>query len=149
MGLRGSKGSAYEGGIRVPAIIYYKGVLEKAKSSQFIFVDDILPTILSALNIRSNSGSFTGIDHWANLITNNIVPPDNADRYGLSLRYKIMPEYLKEAGYQTALSGKWHLGMFADEYLPLNRGFDSTYGHLGGGIGYFDHALFLWQNGLA
>ena len=44
-----------------------------------------------------------------------------------------MPEYLKEAGYQTALSGKWHLGMFADEYLPLNRGFDSTYGHLGGG----------------
>ena len=78
LGLRGSKGSAYEGGIRVPAIIYYKGVLEKAKSSQFIFVDDILPTILSALNIRSNSGSFTGIDHWANLITNNIVPPDNS-----------------------------------------------------------------------
>ena len=78
LGLRGSKGSAYEGGIRVPAIIYFKGVLENAKSNQFIFVDDILPTILSALNIRSNSRNFTGIDHWENLITNNIVPPDNS-----------------------------------------------------------------------
>ena len=52
-----------------------------------------------------------------------------------------MPEYFKEMGYKTALSGKWHLGMYKDEYLPRNRGFDSTYGHLGGGIGYFDHAL--------
>ena len=31
--------------------------------------------------------------------------------------------------------------MFSDEYLPRNRGFESTYGHLGGGIGYYDHAL--------
>ena len=79
-----------------------------------------------------------------NSLENGVIRPfDNptADRYGLPLRYKIMPEYLKDAGYQTALSGKWHLGMFSDEYLPLNRGFDSTYGHLGGGIGYFDHAL--------
>ena len=79
-----------------------------------------------------------------NSLKNGVIRPfDNptADRYGLPLRYKIMPEYLKDAGYQTALSGKWHLGMFSDEYLPLNRGFDSTYGHLGGGIGYFDHAL--------
>ena len=79
-----------------------------------------------------------------NTLENGVIRPfDNptADRYGLPLRYKIMPEYLKDAGYQTALSGKWHLGMFSDEYLPLNRGFDSTYGHLGGGIGYFDHAL--------
>ena len=57
-----------------------------------------------------------------NSLENGVIRPfDNptADRYGLSLRYKIMPEYLKEVGYQTALSGKWHLGMFADEYLPL------------------------------
>ena len=79
-----------------------------------------------------------------NSLENGVIRPfDNptADRYGLPLRYKIMPEYFKEIGYKTALSGKWHLGMFADEYLPSNRGFDSTYGHLGGGIGYFDHAL--------
>ena len=31
--------------------------------------------------------------------------------------------------------------MYKNEYLPGNRGFDTTYGHLGGGIGYFDHAV--------
>ena len=36
MGLKGSKGSTYEGGIRVPAIIYWKGVLEKSISFQFL-----------------------------------------------------------------------------------------------------------------
>ena len=83
---------------------------------------------------------FTGL----NSLTNGIIRPLNnptAERYALSLEHKIMPEYFKEMGYKTALSGKWHLGMYKDEYLPRNRGFDSTYGHLGGGIGYFDHAL--------
>ena len=82
----------------------------------------------------------TGIN---SLAVGVIRPIDNptADRYGLPLKYKIMPQFFKDAGYQTALSGKWHLGMFSDEYLPRNRGFDSTYGHLGGGIGYFDHAV--------
>ena len=75
----------------------------------------------------------TGIN---SLAVGVIRPIDNptADRYGLPLKYKIMPQFFKDAGYQTALSGKWHLGMFSDEYLPRNRGFDSTYGHLGGGI---------------
>ena len=79
-----------------------------------------------------------------NSIKNGVVRPINnpiAERNALPLRHKIMPEYFKEAGYQTALSGKWHLGMFSDEYLPGNRGFDYTYGHLGGGIDYFEHTL--------
>ena len=47
-----------------------------------------------------------------NSLENGVIRPfDNptADRYGLPLRYKIMPEYFKEIGYKTALSGKWHL----------------------------------------
>ena len=70
---------------------------------------------------------FTGL----NSLTNGIIRPLNnptAERYALSLEHKIMPEYFKEMGYKTALSGKWHLGMYKDEYLPRNRGFDSTYG---------------------
>ena len=63
----------------------------------------------------------------------------SAEQTGLPEDLKIMPEYFKEAGYQTALSGKWHLGMHKEEYLPTNRGFDSSYGHMLGGIGYYDH----------
>lgn len=62
-----------------------------------------------------------------------------AEQVGLPVEIKIMPQYFKEAGYQTALSGKWHLGMSDEKFWPSNRGFDSTYGHMTGGIGYFDH----------
>ena len=78
MGLKGSKGSAYEGGIRVPAIIYWKGVLENSKSEQFFFSDDILPTLLTAANINYDSTKFTGVDRWNDLVTNEIKLPVNA-----------------------------------------------------------------------
>lgn len=58
---------------------------------------------------------------------------------GLPLSEKIMPQYFKEHGYQTALIGKWHLGRFEKEYWPQNRGFDHFYGYLTGGIGHYDH----------
>ena len=78
-GLRGSKTSALEGGIRVPAVIWWKGVIEKSKSNQFFFVQDILPTLLSASGIDiSSSTKFDGKDKWINLKTNTITPPKNA-----------------------------------------------------------------------
>ena len=63
----------------------------------------------------------------------------SAEQTGMPPELKIMPEYFREAGYQTALSGKWHLGMAKEEFWPTNRGFDTSYGHMSGGIGYFDH----------
>ncbi|MDC3150723.1 arylsulfatase [SAR86 cluster bacterium] len=78
-GLKGSKTSALEGGIRVPAVIWWKGVIEKSKSDQFFFVQDILPTLLSASGISiSNYTKFDGKDKWINLTTNTIIPPENA-----------------------------------------------------------------------
>ena len=29
--------------------------------------------------------------------------------------------------------------MAKKEFLPMSRGFETSYGHLTGGIGYFDH----------
>ena len=58
---------------------------------------------------------------------------------GLPLSEKLMPEYFRDAGYQTFMAGKWHLGFHEPAYRPMARGFDHFYGHLTGGIGYWDH----------
>jgi arylsulfatase A-like enzyme len=60
-------------------------------------------------------------------------------QYGLPLDERTLPQALKEAGYVTALLGKWHLGHFDRAYLPTARGFDRQYGHYNGAIDYFTH----------
>ena len=50
----------------------------------------------------------------------------------------MLPRLLKEAGYQTALIGKWHLGHMYPEYLPHTRGFDYNFGTAYGLIDYYD-----------
>lgn len=47
----------------------------------------------------------------------------------LTDRCVTIPTVLREAGYQTFLSGKWHLqGKGNPDCLPTNRGFDEFYG---------------------
>ncbi len=60
-------------------------------------------------------------------------------QYGLPLEERTLSTALKEAGYQTAITGKWHLGHFKPEYLPTRRGFEHQYGHYNGAIDYFTH----------
>ncbi len=60
-------------------------------------------------------------------------------QYGLPLEERTLAQALKEAGYQTAISGKWHLGHFQPEYLPTRRGFDRQYGHYNGALDHFTH----------
>ncbi len=60
-------------------------------------------------------------------------------QYGLPLEERTLPQALREAGYQTAVTGKWHLGHFSPEYLPTARGFDHQYGHYNGALDYFTH----------
>ena len=55
---------------------------------------------------------------------------------------------LKDAGYQTAMVGKWHLGHADQKYWPQNRGFDHFYGNLVGEVDYFTKergGLVDWQ----
>lgn len=59
--------------------------------------------------------------------------------HGLPLDERTLPEALGEAGYVTAICGKWHLGHVAPGYLPTRRGFDSQYGHYNGALDYFTH----------
>lgn len=59
--------------------------------------------------------------------------------YGLPLEERLLPQALRDAGYETAIVGKWHLGHVRPEYLPTKRGFDHQYGHYNGAIDYFTH----------
>lgn len=58
---------------------------------------------------------------------------------GLPVSEKTLADHLRAAGYQTWLTGKWHLGHGRAQFHPNARGFDHFYGHVTGGIGYWDH----------
>ena len=82
-----------------------------------------------------------------------LLPLDKNNVRGLPLDRKILPQFFNEAGYQTALIGKWHLGHAYRDLLPMARGFDHVYGHLLGGIGHWNHihggGLDWQRNGIA
>lgn len=67
-----------------------------------------------------------------------IVIP-SVSTYGLATDEWLLPQALKEAGYQTAIIGKWHLGHGDRKYWPKQRGFDYQYGPLIGELDYFTH----------
>ncbi|MDZ4286405.1 MAG: sulfatase-like hydrolase/transferase [Prosthecobacter sp.] len=49
-----------------------------------------------------------------------------------------LPKALKIVGYDTAITGKWHLGSKLEEG-PNHFGFDHSYGSLAGGVGPYNH----------
>lgn len=53
-----------------------------------------------------------------------------AGQAGLPQAEITLAEALRDAGYRTALVGKWHLGHHRAENRPLAHGFDSYYGML-------------------
>ena len=67
-----------------------------------------------------------------NILT--VAPHDNS--YGLPASENTFAKRLQQAGYATALVGKWHLGA-APRFHPLRRGFDDFYGFRGGARGYY------------
>ncbi|MEQ1825061.1 MAG: sulfatase-like hydrolase/transferase [Pirellula sp.] len=83
----------------------------------------------------------SGVSNWT-----------QGDRHGSDQRNINMPqqevtlaETMKAAGYRTALFGKWHLGAKVG-HGPLDQGFDTHFGHLGGFIDNYRH-YFLHSKG--
>ena len=61
--------------------------------------------------------------------------------HALDTRERTIAEALGEAGYFTALVGKWHCGEWLEEHLPMGQGFMHQYGHYAWGIDYYTKTI--------
>jgi len=62
----------------------------------------------------------------------------------LTERCVTVPSLLRDAGYQTYMSGKWHLrGKGNPDCVPTERGFDQFYGHFRAYASYYRSDLFV------
>jgi arylsulfatase A-like enzyme len=77
-----------------------------------------------------------------------LVPGDKGK--GLPATEPTIARSMKEAGYRTAIIGKWHLGM-EPEYNPTRHGFDYFFGITSGNVDMYSHKYRtglddLWEN---
>lgn len=77
----------------------------------------------------------TGRDPMRLGISYGVVMPWSNN--GVHPHERFIAQAFSDAGYQTAITGKWHLGHSQDKFTPRRRGFDHFYGHLHTEVGYF------------
>ena len=66
---------------------------------------------------------------------------------GLPTHLPTLPSLLRQAGYRTALVGKWHLG-YPPTFGPLRSGYEEFYGIMAGGVDYFTHCAARGEHDL-
>ncbi|UII20000.1 sulfatase-like hydrolase/transferase [Fulvivirga ligni] len=125
----------YGGEINTPQLD--KLAQEGVRFTQFYNAARCCPTRASLI-----SGLYphdTGIGHMTNPPKADQQHDYNLPGYRgfLNKECATMAEVLKGAGYQTYMSGKWHLGVQKQELWPNQRGFDQFYGILAGATNYF------------
>ncbi|UVE19435.1 arylsulfatase [Pseudomonas sp. LS44] len=86
----------------------------------------------------------TGTDHhiaglgtMAEALTPELIGKPGYEGH-LNDRVVALPELLREAGYQTLMSGKWHLGLTA-ELAPHARGFERSFALLPGAANHYGY----------
>ena len=85
----------------------------------------------------TRSGLMTGRSPMRLGVAYAVVRPWS--HYGVPVQERLMPQAFQAAGYQTAITGKWHLGHAYKKFMPRSRGFDHAYGHVNGAIDYYTH----------
>jgi arylsulfatase A-like enzyme len=94
--------------------------------------------VASATCTVSRGCLLTGRHALRNGLVHQLRTTENWHGIGLPHRERIVPQYLKDAGYATACFGKWNIG-FAPGSRPTERGFDEFLGLRSGNINYFTH----------
>lgn len=77
----------------------------------------------------------TGRHEFRSGVTHTTLPREHMDSDA-----KILPRYLKDAGYRTGFIGKWHLGNDGP-YAPDKRGFDWCSTNVGAAKVHFDPVI--------
>lgn len=73
--LRAGKATVYEGGLRVPAFVHWKGKLEAGEAQGVTTLCDWLPTLVGAAGIPLRAGKpLDGMNVWPQLLANNALP---------------------------------------------------------------------------
>ncbi len=78
----------------------------------------------------------------------NVLKGWHDPEIGLAAEAYTLAELFRDAGYETAMAGKWHLGHAKLAYHPNTQGFDHFYGHLMGAQDYYAHTRlggYDWQ----
>jgi arylsulfatase A-like enzyme len=88
----------------------------------------------------SRCALMTGKDTGHGAIRGNVA---NAT---LSADETTVPMIFKQAGYTTAIIGKWGLGEAGSPGMPTKKGFDSFYGYLNQVHAHNYYPTFLWRN---
>ena len=79
-GLKERKGSAYDGGTRVPFLFRWPGQVEPGRKVDRIAAHiDVVPTLLEAAGVGASSESFDGVSLWP-LLSGDTAPEDWPDR---------------------------------------------------------------------
>jgi arylsulfatase A len=110
-------------------------VLDRLAAEGLRFTDHYSPSPLCA---PARAGFLTGrFNHRTGAV--DVSSNRGVDRLELSER--TWGDYFRHAGYATALIGKWHNGLYCNDYLPHHRGFDLFYGFPNGGHDYWNWNL--------
>lgn len=60
------------------------------------------------------------------------------EHHGIPHEHPTLPSLLKDAGYRTAMIGKWHCG-WLPWFSPIKAGFEEFFGNLDGVMDYYSH----------
>jgi len=78
-----------------------------------------------------------GIGSMAEVLTPEMIGRPGYEGY-LNDRVAALPDLLREAGYQTLMAGKWHLGL-TPELSPHARGFERSFALLPGAANHYGY----------
>lgn len=114
--LRAGKGSFYEGGIRVPMIVYQPGKYENKKYNDIIVSQlDLFPTILDMCDIPQSSLSFDGISLYSLLANHNKKALENRTLFWHFPAYleggnkETIDKHFRSRPVSVIRKGKWKL----------------------------------------